>query len=79
MALYKIDKSVPIPEKNGMDTTRLRKYPWFEMKKGDSFFVPKKPIGYVQQAIGKITKTHKRVGSFTCRKEGDGVRCWKTG
>lgn len=72
--LYAIETGIPIPEANQM--SKLRKYPWFEMKPKDSFFVPNKPPSYVSNAVHKVVKTNPKL-KFTCRSENGGTRCWR--
>jgi hypothetical protein len=48
---YKIEKNIPIPPKRG---GKGSKYPWGEMKQGDSFFVPGKP-NEVSKKWGQMT------------------------
>lgn len=74
--MYKIEKNIPLPT-NGTSFHALRKYPWYEMDKGDSFFVPKKPPSYVKQAAVKVMKEHKDK-KFVFQSEAAGTRCWRT-
>ena len=68
--MVKIDKGVPIPDYK----TKPAKYPWKDMKVGDSFLSDKPTInitGAVQQAQRKWKM------KFTIRKEGKGCRVWR--
>jgi hypothetical protein len=73
MSEFKIEKGVPIPERRH----GKGKYPWASLKIGDSFFVPglyssaqmASSIGFQRQKTGR---------EHVCRKEGEGVRVWRT-
>jgi hypothetical protein len=71
---FKIDKSVPIPEK----TVRRAKYPFKNMEEGDSFFVPlpdgKSPSG-VYASIS-TAKNRLKINLTTAREDG-GIRVWR--
>ena len=75
--MYKIEKHIPLPATIGNGFHALRKYPWYEMEKGDSFFVPKKPPSYVKNAATKVMKEHKDK-KFVFQSEAAGTRCWRT-
>jgi hypothetical protein len=70
--MIKIDKNVPLPAKasgkNG------NKYPFREMKVGDSFFIE------MPQAMASATTRTARLsglGKYTTRREGSGTRIWR--
>lgn len=69
MSKIKIDKGVPIP-KSGLG--RPAKWPWVEMKVGDSFFMPKPATSTGAYTIGKRLKR-----KFVQRAEGKGTRIWR--
>lgn len=77
---FKIEKGVPAP---GVDSRRTsRRYPFNEMKIGDSFFVPlngKEPIR-VQSNVMSSARTFRKTGAkFTSSISHDppGVRVWR--
>lgn len=78
---FKIDKGVPIPKPyHGKGSA---KYPWADMKKGDSFFVPLNGKKNSPVSGGALNAAGKRHGfKFTQRKvtEGrkKGLRIWRT-
>lgn len=73
----RIDKRVPIPKPETRD--RSPKYPWADMKVGDSFFV----AGVTQKAINSSAhhQTLHGNGTYSTRVVVEngvkGVRCWK--
>lgn len=64
---YKIEKGVPIP------MNWRTKYPFAEMRPGDSFKGSQKVVS----AVSYWAKRHPGKGKFTCRREGDGYRVWR--
>jgi hypothetical protein len=68
---YKIEKGIAIPP---TQRKRTSKYPWADMKTGDSFFVPGKPKGLYAAAKQNGLKIAVRP-----EKKGtkEGVRVWK--
>jgi hypothetical protein len=72
MPQYKIEKGIPLPAK----MRKASKYPWGEMKKGDSFFVSGKPKGLYTAAakhgIKIAIRPEKKGGK-------EGVRVWHNG
>ncbi len=75
---YEIDERVPVPK------PRLGggKYPWGEMKVGDSFFVAvdKEPPSAVQGTVSGSARAYgkKHGQKFTTRIVDGGVRVWRT-
>lgn len=68
----KIESGVPIPENRGIQA----KYPFSEMKVGDSFFLHNAKIGKISSA-----KAHweRKLGAvFAIRTVDGGVRVWRT-
>jgi hypothetical protein len=61
----KIEKGIPIP-------TPRKKYPFFTMKVGESFFSDK-------PGVANLSSIHSRKGKekFTCRKVEGGWRVWR--
>jgi hypothetical protein len=71
---YKIEKGIPLPSR--MDGTPSR-YPWDEMKNGDSFFISgKKPKGLYTAAYARGLKIAVR---SEAKRNKEGVRVWKIG
>ena len=68
---YKIDKSVPIPE---VAHTKPSKYPFADMKSGDSFFV-KGGVSKRFTSGNSWAKTHG--GKFIVRTVTGGIRVWR--
>ena len=83
---YKIEKNIPMPEvlRNGVEQY---KYPFFEMKVGDSFAVPVDPstqLGYIRvsnRVANAIYAQQKRQegAKFTYRtfKDKRVIRVWR--
>jgi len=73
---YKIDKNIPIPE----PICGYRgKYPWREMKHGDSFFIPnidKKKAQNIQSAGRTLFRKEERGLGVIMRMERSGARLW---
>lgn len=69
---FVIEKNIPLPSKR----RKASKYPWDQMKKGDSFFVPGKPKGLYTAAA----KHGLRV-AVRAQKKGnqEGFRVWMLG
>lgn len=64
-----VEKSVPVP-------SGKKRYPYKEMEVGDSFFVDS---GKIQTVCNANYRASKRLGmTFMARKEGEGVRVWRT-
>jgi hypothetical protein len=84
---YKIEKNIPMPNpiRNGVET---HKYPFFEMKVGDSFAVPVDPstqLSYMRvgnRIASAINAQKKRQpkAAFTYRtfKDKREIRVWRT-
>ncbi len=67
--MIKIDKNIPPPP------TRVR-YPIANMEVGDSFLIPNCLHGSIS---GRIAYSMKKHGyTFRTKKEGGGVRVWRT-
>jgi hypothetical protein len=71
MTDIKIESHIPIPIKKRGN----RKYPWDQMKVGDSFFVE----GVTQNSLSTAAKyqTTKSGIKFTTAAEGSGIRVWR--
>ena len=72
--MIKIDKKVPMPAITNRG--RPAKYPWAEMKVGDSFFLKLSKAASVNSMIYSAGKKH--CVRFSARKEGAGYRIWRT-
>lgn len=70
--MHVIEKGVPIPPSSGGG--RKPKYPWREMKVGDSFFVEGEPIK-LRNSLYPLATRHNI--KLTIRTEGNGVRVWR--
>ena len=75
--MYQIEDSVPIPDDGRKDGRggHNRKYPFYELQVGHSFFVPNRAPASLSAQI-----THAQVKSgfrFTRRGENGGVRVWR--
>jgi hypothetical protein len=71
--MYKIDKSVPIPE----TVATKRKYPFGEMNVGDSIFFS--GINTQGSPVKAAKLYFKRKGQkCLVKREGDGMRVWRT-
>lgn len=69
--MVKIDKSIPFPRKEDRPT----KYPWSDMKKGDSFV----HLKYIENAQADASYYSKKFGKvFKARRDLRGiVRVWR--
>lgn len=76
---YKVESGVPIPPRESNKMGAPRKYPFWSMRVGDSFFVPKVGANTMNGAIGYVQKKTGYV--FTRRsviEDGvSGVRIWR--
>jgi hypothetical protein len=69
-----VDKKVPMPEHPRREAGA--KYPWRQMKVGDSFLFPADiKIGKAAALATGFGKAIK--GKFSCRTTDEGVRCWR--
>ena len=79
--MFEIENNVPLPPlRYGNNHS---KYPWREMKVGDSFHVPpRRPDQSAAQVQAAMAATASGAGKrlkarYTVRQEGDGVRIWR--
>lgn len=73
----KIEKNLPIPSSV---VGRPAIYPWADMEIGDSFLAM--PDGGKTSLTSKLSTCAAHAfgkGNYATRKEGDGVRVWRTG
>ena len=83
--MIKVEKNVPLPARFNNSKGRTRKYPFPDMKKGDSFKVRAKPgkTLSIQSSIGKSAYEWKRISGntktkFTTSKVSQTtIRCWR--
>jgi hypothetical protein len=71
--MYEIEKNVPVPPRK-----KVTVYPFHQMKKGDSFFIPVK--GKKAQESRRRSATaaaYKQKVKITARVMEDGVRIWR--
>lgn len=68
-----IDKGVPMPRMG----TKNRRYPWEEMKIGDSFLFPSTKSQSNAYNCAKAASL-KTGWKFAVKKTPDGIRCWRT-
>ena len=72
--MYKIEKNIPYPK------AADRKYPFSEMKIGDSFFVPFSEMKN-RSVIALSASYHGRKSNRKYRtqktEDGNGIRCWR--
>lgn len=71
--IIKIEKGIPAPQFGGRGA---RKYPWHEMKVGDSFVFPTS-ASFAYEAARTATKRYAPK-VFRAGKNGDEMRCWRT-
>lgn len=83
-----IDKGIPIPKKEGTSKTRLAltgdtmpRLPFWEMEKGDSFFLPgvnERHIRFLAMTIAKMMQPFRKMGrAYVIKRSWYGVRCWR--
>ena len=73
MIMIKIEKNVPIPQQR-------EKYPFRDMKVGESFYYDNgtSPYQCLYNACRMFSHKQKGDWKFTVRKEGEGARIWRT-
>lgn len=84
MSIYPIEKGIPIPSRR---SGSYRKYAWWNLGVGDSFFVPCKP-SEVEKLMNSLTNSRQWAQETTgCKfvlrtirspyREKTGVRAWR--
>lgn len=68
---FKIERGIPLPRPG-----RSPIYPWYEMKRGDSFFVRRGHAERLRAASGMAAKRLGRKSRFVVRNVEGGVRVW---
>lgn len=75
---FAVEKNIPLPPRSGgKNGGRAMKYPLGEMKVGDSFYAPKSSAKSARAAASSHQRRHKGI-EFVSRKEGTGMRIWRT-
>lgn len=76
--MLKIDEGIPVPERA---RSTWAKYPWKEMKVGDSFLIERvngEVIAIVRDRANKAVQYAKKYGHEYCTRASDeGVRVWR--
>jgi hypothetical protein len=73
MSDFKVDKGVPLPKNIGR---KLTKYPWHEMKVGDSFLVPTELALSLAANIAYRNRKFPEI-KFVQRRVQGGYRVWR--
>lgn len=69
----KVERKVEIPPR-----TKGLKYPWDELKVGDSFFVDQKVTSNgMYSCAANYNRRAKKPIKISVRKEGNGIRVWR--
>lgn len=80
MSDIQIESGIPIPPRAG-GTGRPSKYPFDQLKPGDSFLVPHhdgNPVVTVRRMAAAVKGAAKRTGwKFTTRRLSEGLRVWR--
>jgi hypothetical protein len=73
--MIKVDKQQPIPARKG---GRASKYPFKDMKVGDSFLIPDKgKKNGIYGSLAHFNKGRKNPIKITIRIEGNALRVWR--
>lgn len=73
---FKIEKQVPIPEKQ--DHSAKTKYPFAKMEIGDSFFIPNVSKTFsIYSMVRQFNSWSGTAIRVTQRRESDGIRVWR--
>lgn len=70
----KIDKGIPCPPRG---QHKASKYPWEDMKVGDSFLFPKHLGRQACYQSGAYHNNKAGVKKFVIRRTPEGYRCWR--
>ncbi len=72
--MFAIEKNVPLASRRRNDA----KYPFRDMRIGDSFFVPHTDIRAIPRVRSAASEWARRMGwEFTTRKVEGGLRIWR--
>lgn len=72
MSKIKIERGIQIPAVYG----QYSKYPFGQMRVGDSFQIPDDQQA-VRQAASQYARRHNKAMKFSVRKYEDHYRCWR--
>ncbi len=72
---FKIDKKIPLPDH--YKTGKVSKYPFPEMKVGDSFFVPGKSTAVKAAAFNWSKRNKEGKWKFCSSARDGGMRIWR--
>lgn len=73
MSEFKIEKGIPQPARSG---GRYSKYPFREMKVGDSFLAETSDASVIRSNVAVFSRRNPGY-KFSTRKEGTGIRVWR--
>lgn len=76
MSFWNIDSDIPVPQKDSRPAGRKPKYPFREMKVGDSVFFDG-ATSSSNCAIAAHNHGRRHGSKFSVRAEGSGVRIWR--
>lgn len=71
--MVKIEKGIPIPPR--VCGRRSTRYPWTEMRVGDSFMIRNKKPATVHAQVNQARKTYD--AQYTVRAVAGGFRVWR--
>lgn len=77
MQQFKVESGIAIP---GVEKQTKNRYPWAEMKLGDSFFVPAKNQSAAMKRVKAAVKYYRasnRGFRILCRRVDGGIRVWR--
>lgn len=75
--VIRVDRGIPISAKLYSNNGRKEKYPWEDLKIGDSFLFPKSIRKNTVYALRDYQR-RKRGWDFEIRQTPDGIRIWRT-
>jgi hypothetical protein len=73
--VFRVQTDIPPPVEAANPDYGKRKYPWYEMSVGDSFWVRGKTTAQIAASYAQVQRKTDML--FTSRRDGDGVRCWR--
>lgn len=72
--MYNIEKNIPFP--SNIVIKRREKYPFSQLKLGDSFLVPDGKMSTISVSVAKYNKNMQK-RRFRARTVKEGVRVWR--
>jgi hypothetical protein len=76
--MVKVEKDVPLPRTR----QEYKSFPWLTMEIGDSFYVHDiegdNSVAHRLQTQISYMKRHDDTRRYTCRRDANGIRCWRT-